>query len=378
MNPRKFLYRLGIENRSHAEGHNCPALHNETLPPSEDLKFDSMAPSYMDALFKGEQLARETLGQNFKRLQNSMRRLRNAPVFGSGPLSRVAELGGGAGVLGMWIVGCGLARDCEIYDHAANPLAVGKQWAEKLGLATVSFHEISYAQIASTLQNKNCDFVFAEHAVQLNNYPNIWDESDHEIHECHAFFSRRYHELAAAISALLKPGCGAFIGYGVATPWALELLCEALRSHNLAIDWSLTTNRDGLQLYVHDKVSPILNSAREEAQALVCDMIEIRSLRPPEIPSQRAIFADGNSYLELRFHAGEVRGEILVKQKAGLVFFIEHGSEVHESAELGSARHIVRLVKQGLDVVTRTEGCIVTHRFVDPRIEAIFKSYEGQ
>jgi hypothetical protein len=164
------------------------------------------------------------------------------------------------------------------------------------------------------------------------------------------------------------------IGHGLATPWALELLCQALCSHNLSIDWSLTTNRDGLQLYIQNKFNPILNSAREEALALVCDMTEIRSLPPSETASQYAIFADGDSYLELRFHVGEERGEILVKQKAGLVFSIQHGSEGHESASLGSARHIVRLVKQGLDIVTRTKDCIVTHKFLDPRAEFVIKA----
>jgi hypothetical protein len=345
MNPKKFLYRLGIQNRSYAEGDISSTFDNEVPPAGGDLKFDSMSPYYMNALFTSEALARETLGRNFKRLENSMRRLSNSSVFGSGPLDRVAELGGGTGVLGMWIAECGLSGDCEIYDHAANPLSIGKQWAEKLGLARVSFHQTSYAQIASALPTKNCDFVFAEHAIELTNYPNIWDESDHDIRERHAFFGRRYHELAAAISALLKPGCAALIGHGAATPWALELLCVALRSHNLVIDWSLTSNRDGLQLYVRDKGSLILNSAREEALALVCDIMAIRSLPPPEISSQQAIFADGNSCLELRFQAGDEKGEILVKQKAGLAFFIERGSG--ESAKLARERYQSRFSYEG-------------------------------
>ncbi len=190
------------------------------------------------------------------------------------------------------------------------------------------------------------------------------------MRECHAFFDRRYHELAAAISTLLKPGCVALIGHGIPAPWALELLCKALRSQNLVIDWSITSNRSGFQLYVGDRGTPLLNSPREEALALICDMMEVRRLPPPEISSQREIFADGNSYLELRFQVGDDQGEISVKQKAGLAFFLERGSEGHEAARIASAGHIIPLVKEGLGVLTKTKNCVVTHQFMDPRVES--------
>ena len=361
MNPKKFLYRLGIKNRSHGQSEDSSALDNALPVSNGDLKFDAMSPSAIDALFTSEELARETLGGNFKRLENSMRRLSKSPVFRGGSLDQVSELGGGTGVLGMWLADCRLCRHCEIYDHAANPLSIGKEWAKKLDLSTVSFHQSSYADIASAQRARNCDFVFAEHAIELSNYPDIWDENDHDARECHAFFGRRYYELAAAVSALLKPGAVALIGHGIAAPWALELLCNALRSQDLVINWSLTNNGNGFQLYIREGGDLILNSAREEALALVCEMMDMRLLPQPEISSQEEIFGDGNLYLQLRFQAGDEKGEILVKQKAGLAFFLERGSDGHESARLASAGHIACLVEEGLAVVNRTKNCVITH-----------------
>jgi len=41
MNPKKFLYRLGIQNRSYAEGDISSTFDNEVPPAGGDLKFDS-------------------------------------------------------------------------------------------------------------------------------------------------------------------------------------------------------------------------------------------------------------------------------------------------------------------------------------------------
>jgi hypothetical protein len=60
MNPKKFLYRLGIQNRSYAEGDISSTFDNEVPPAGGDLKFDSMSPYYMNALFTSEAFACET------------------------------------------------------------------------------------------------------------------------------------------------------------------------------------------------------------------------------------------------------------------------------------------------------------------------------
>ena len=369
MSPKKFLNRLGIQNRA-----GVNHAHHSDSGDCTSNSFDGMAPDPMNLLFKNETGAQETLGRNFKRLENSMRRLSNAPPFRNGPLGRVAELGGGAGIIGMWIASNNLCESCRIYDHALNPLKIGEKWAITLGLPNVSFQQATYDQIGHSSGTRDCDFVFAEHAIELNSYPDVWDGDDESVRQIHAFFLKRYGELASAISNLLKPGAIALIGHGIATPWALNLLCQALRAQELVINWQYTSNRDGLQIYVRQSGSPVLDSSTDEALALVCDALQERQVPVPEVSSQRSLFAAGTTYLELRFKVGEEKGEIVLKQRAGLAALFERGSSGHEAAKIRSAGRLLELARLGLGVVAKTKDCELSYKFVDPRLETIISA----
>ena len=92
----------------------------------------------------------------------------------------------------MWLAFKNLCEFCEIFDRAKNPLAIGEKWAADLSLKNVDFRHVSYAELASDVSH-NFDFVFAEHAVDLNYFSMNSDLSDVVASKCDSpLFQRRY------------------------------------------------------------------------------------------------------------------------------------------------------------------------------------------
>jgi hypothetical protein len=67
-----------------------------------------MSADIINPLFADEATALRTLGSNFDRLAHSMERIAKTKIFSDGKVKRVADLGGGPGIIGLWLVSSGL------------------------------------------------------------------------------------------------------------------------------------------------------------------------------------------------------------------------------------------------------------------------------
>lgn len=322
----------------------------------------------MDLLFADEQMAIETLGSNFDRLANSMERIANTPALKnqSQPV-RAVELGGGTGVITMYLLACGRCVFCEVIDRAAQPLAIGKRWAANLGLANISFRQASYADLQAS-GSPDFDFAFAEHALDLDL------DSENRLNPLELpktpVLPAAYSQLVEAMHRVLKPNGSGLIGSGTATPSALAALCAALRTNKLAIDWRLTSNRDGLQLYVRPNALIVIDSSEDEALAIVADVAEHRKVPPPEGRSLQKIFRTGTKYLEVRSECKDVKFICSIFQVAGLACLFQWNSEGCEGATVFSA---ARLVSWANDALRDAKSREISHRFVDARLSPLLE-----
>jgi hypothetical protein len=217
-----------------------------SAPKSGSDVFDAMCVEMIDLLFADEQMALETLGNNFDRLAFSMDRIANGPAFsGDSHTVRTCELGGGTGLISMFLLITGKSGFCEVIDRAAQPLAIGKSWAAKLGLANISFRQASYADLQAS-GTADFDFVFAEHALDFDPKTEK-DLNPLEPNGLRSIIPPAYSQLAEGMRRLLRPKGIGLVGSGIATPSALASMCCALRQSKLPIDWRLTSNRKGLQ-----------------------------------------------------------------------------------------------------------------------------------
>jgi hypothetical protein len=147
VSPKAFLHELGIKpNRKGKYSARYQQIIGQLPAKEANQGTDIMSVEEMNPLFIDEEIAVETLGGNFDRLANSMERLDVSPIFKKGRLERVCELGGGTGIIGMWLAKNGKCDFCEVVDHADNPLGIGRKWAERFSMQRrVSFKHESYA-----------------------------------------------------------------------------------------------------------------------------------------------------------------------------------------------------------------------------------------
>ena len=320
----------------------------------------------IDLLFSDEPMALETLGSNFDRLANSMDRIANGPAFkGDSSPARTCELGGGTGLISMYLLACGRCGYCEVIDRAAQPLAIGKRWAANLGLDNISFRQASYADLQAS-GTSDFDFAFAEHAFDLNlNSENRLNPL--EVPKIPGV-PEEYSQLVQAMHRILKPNGIGLIGSGTATPSALAALCSALRTARLAIDWLVTSNKDGLQLYVRPDGSILIDSTEDEALAILADALSEHKLPPPEARSMQKIFSAGNKYFEVISESQDVKFICAIFQAAGLAYFFQWNSKGYEAGTIFSAANLIAWSKNALrDAAVRK----ITHTFIDPRLSPL-------
>jgi hypothetical protein len=373
VSPKAFLHELGIKpiRRGHFSAHSQKILDSAyPLQNACDYDAGSMSVEAMNALFTDERIAAETLGSNFDRLANSMERVSKSVVFAKGKLHRVCDLGGGSGIVGMWLAKRQLCDHCEVFDHADKPLAIGRAWAARLGLKNVEFRHINYTEVAK-IGSSDFDFVFGEHALELAHMPRDFGVADEPGSESTEAPLGRYVEFAKAIRVLLRPGGVGLIGGGAPTPTSVASLCRALREQQLTIDWRLSSNTDGFLLYVRPDGQIVLASTNDEALAILADSVPPRKVPLPEARSLEVIFGVGTRLVDIRSEDEGVRYRCWIGQRAGLACVFQRSSKGHEAATLFSA---AKLHQWATDVLRDAAKRTITSKFVNERLEPTLNS----
>jgi hypothetical protein len=270
----------------------------------------------------------------------------------------------------MWLTKNGKCGFCEVVDHAENPLAIGRKWAEKLAIPSVGFKHTTYAALTAA-SSHDFDFVFAEHGVDLGYVPENPDLPYALSDENEALFLRRYSELAGAFSSLLRAGAIGLVGGGTLTPESLSLLCKALRQHQLTIDWKLSSNESGFQLYVRPQGHVVLDSTDDEALAILADAVPARKVLPAEARSLETMFRQGKTFAEVCSEGEGVRYKCSIIQRAGPACVFQRSSKGHEAATLFSA---AKMHIWAEDVLKDAAKRNVTKRFIDDRLNPLLET----
>jgi hypothetical protein len=298
-----------------------------------------MSAAIIDSLFSDETKALHTLGSNFDRLANSMERVAKSRVFGGGKLKRVAELGGGTGLIGMWLIKNGLCEKCEIYDHSKNALSIGQRWSSLLGVSGIEFRNHSYLDLR-TKQQEPFDFVFAEHPLPFDYLGESSCSLDDFLKSENCPLLPQYQELASAFQKLLKPSAIGLIGSGTITPLCATALCFSLREYELSIDWDQTSNEDGLQVFFKKNVPFLFGSADEEALAILSDVKVNRHMPKQDALSWERIFQSGQKYLDILSEFDGKQYRCLIFQHAGLGGLFQAGPNGFKAFKIFSAGKI--------------------------------------
>lgn len=362
-----MLHRLGIKPTKDGAWKDDKAQQIAAMTLDSSEPFDVMAAKIIDPLFKDEVAARKTLGTNFTRLAHSIERVSKVEVLKSGKARRVADLGGGPGIIASWLVLNGLCETCDVYDHAKNALMIGETWATSLGATGVRFHHETFADVGKR-DHERFDFVFAEHALSFDYMQPRISPRGQYMNPKDCPFLPCYVEMAEAFKKLLHPHGTGLIGAGNCSPVCASALCLALREQDLAINWKLTSNNNGLQVFLNPDEKMLFETHEEDALAILSDMEDRKEFSKYDVLSLERIFQTGRKFIDLSSEENDTEFRCTVFQYAGLAGLFQSTSSGSKTAKFYGAGRIPSLAESAMTDANRRR---VIERYVDPRLESI-------
>jgi hypothetical protein len=372
--PADLLRYLGLEEWEHREEEEWTGWYDWALREMADAGYDLPAISaaaetpmdarLMDALFVTESVGIGFLNTNFNRLVRSMQNLAASPALQRGTTLNIAELGGGCGLLAMWLLLCngGEKRRCHIYDYSRNHVKIGEAWARRVGLQDrCFFHRASYAEVAGNNEDANAgkfDFVYSDRAISFDRHEGRWlgANGPAEVGSViQAQFENRYREMVGAIRQLLKPAGIALVATGPARPLALETFCTQLRESGFSIDWDLYEFNEGPNIYLRYGNRHLLPSPEDEALAIHSSKLDTRDdLDWLEAEPLRRLFSNGQPILTVRYRridCPEYEWEAVLLQACGLFLLVNRSSQSDYTARTGSAAELLGHARGILELV---------------------------
>ncbi len=363
--PETFLRKLGLEEISSdtepswvKEDFGAAGYDEERCQKIED-PFGEEA---IDLMFCTQRTGRYFLSTNYARILDSMRGIesaapRSAKVF--------AELGGGTGILTMWLAIQNPGSVYHVLDHSANTLAFGKKWAAEQGIANISFHKCSYAQVASgEVKELACDFVFADQAARLTlhlrradlDFPLHWETLD-AMYDDGAGFATS--EFVKAGNALLKSAGEFYVANGGLTFESIYMVARAARECGLSINWQRTDSSDGLKLALHRSETSMFETPEEDARALCTGKLETVDCDRELSESFKCLFDRGRAKVIFRaeYDAPEGKGLMELLTSDGLALLFQGNEHFGARAIFASASTLPDLASRALERLTECYAC---------------------
>lgn len=167
-----FLHTLGI---SHTDQVKEPsywqacrqAIRDAGGKPEAVLSGgDTMGIPVVDMYFMTESIACTFLAADVPRLYQVLEAFETRNIIPESA-GRIAEIGGGPGIVSLWLARKHPEIRFTVYDHAPNPLSLGKKWADRLGLTNIDYIRASYKELAENGGNTRQDLVLGLSVLDL-------------------------------------------------------------------------------------------------------------------------------------------------------------------------------------------------------------------
>ena len=149
LTPVRFLRRLGIRHMLSERA--AEAYHRNACLAGGDpfaiMKYGAFSPQADDYRYITEDTGKRYLSGEYGRLLGLLRSFDRLEGYPSRP-QRVADLGGGTGVVALYLAARHPAARVVVYDHSPRPLSLGRKWAREQRLGNVAYVKANYPQLA--------------------------------------------------------------------------------------------------------------------------------------------------------------------------------------------------------------------------------------
>jgi hypothetical protein len=368
--PHRFLRELGIVKQPILETGSDEYL-NEVARAGIDRNAirnsDPFSAECNDALFANEIVARATLSHDFDRLRELMEDWDKLSGLPKAP-RRIAEIGGAAGILSLFLARRHPDAIVTVYDFAERPLAVGRKWANELSIQNVEFLRKSYEEIAAGGGAAENDLVLSYYGFPFETDPASGEQTGFLCRDLCREPIEPPPEMAVASMAIsrLLADHGVGVVRGAWRERGAVNLFEALHRAGLGVDWNFsftggmianniyTTNKG--YLFVGRHIPRIARDSWEEARGFfACGELETAKLAfsTGAAESFTALFDNGEQLLsaEASWKTGGTE-RVRLLYKVGMLL-LEHTSTLGmRKVKLESLSGIARLL-QLADAVVR-------------------------
>lgn len=225
--------------------------------------FDIMAPIEMDMCFKDVPCGKQTLGRDFSRLEFCMKLLNSHPGIVRLRPRRMADLGGGSGVLSIWMAYKDPTARFVVVDPSQNSLDFGKSLCEEIGILNVTFENKDYKRLNF---ETDFDFVMSNYSLDLQFLAPEDPSSDPTLGKRLRSVLRRYKEFAQGMKTCMDPDGLGLLTSGDTSFDSVEMVCRAIRKASLSIDWDYTRIDGCFQMFLKSTGPDVLHSYLQDAE----------------------------------------------------------------------------------------------------------------
>jgi SAM-dependent methyltransferase len=247
LTPEGFLRRLGIRRSSpervYTEAFDRDACRAGADPFAID-KYGPFSPQASDYRFVTEEIGKRFLSAEYCRLLGLLESFERVEGYPARP-QRIADLGGGTGIIGLYLAARDPGCQVAVYDHSPRQVELGRKWAREQHLGNVAYLHTTYQRLAREPKrddnDDDNDLVLFFYGLHMQ-VPGPGPAADEQA-------------AMKALARLLSPGGVAVISLTI-NPHRMGYLFEAIRRAGLGVDWRFTrllwTTRKG--------VRPVLDS----------------------------------------------------------------------------------------------------------------------
>lgn len=356
-----FFAEIGISKGLSPHSHEFwedlwNGIRNKGIDPVEILDiYHPMSPEIASLYFMDEETGIKFLSADLDRFKMLIRTIETHEAFDSKP-GRIIEIGGGPGIISMWLASRFKDSECIVYDISENALNLGRLLASRLNLNNIEFVKASYKDLAAMKSPRKADLILGLSALFLKIIPE--NTSEHFSADLDPFsFSSPAREMAAdfvkACSNILSDKGTLYFSQGAFNDLGLLTFFSLLRKNRLGLDWQLTkTIGEGegsefsfkeMHIFAKPGLASIFKNAREDLRTFLF------SGKRQQTPAQELIsHANFETYISLLSEGTRI-AEIITKKdnntfekfmifcKAGLLGFFSTSSEGRRSGFTGAA-----------------------------------------
>jgi hypothetical protein len=328
--------------------------------------FGSFSQQANDVYFLNESIARKTLSVDYQRIYDAIHSFKKLNGFPASP-QNVCELGGGAGVIAMWLAKRWPECSITVVDQSQHALEIGEKWSKNLGLNNLTFKRDTYQETASSLISHKNDFVFAINAIDFKeiNFGDQFFRSLKEINFSDKLESRTkpIEEFVKACKNTITHNGLLYVNPGNAGELDLLALFEYLRRHNFGIDWEYTIvsdiekcqgscceSRGNVHLFLRPNFPSLLTNSWEDLRAisLMAQWLGKNiSLSDRDFETYFDLLSDGTKLYSVTVRlSNNIVDSSYVYLKAGMMGFFRVSQNFNRRGMIHSAAAVFEIINQ--------------------------------